>query len=172
MDRAPRVYLGIDPGYSGAIAKLVLTDGGADDDMTLTLYDMPTHALRVNRKHTRRLDLYALATWMDAHAAGATRATIEDPNVLPNQGIVSSGNFMFACGAAQMAVAAHLIPVVLCKPRVWKQEMNLPGGAEGKDAARRRATQLFPHHTGWFTRKCDDGRAEAALLAWYGSRLP
>jgi crossover junction endodeoxyribonuclease RuvC len=40
---------------------------------------------------------------------------------------------------------------------------------EGKDGSRLRAAELMPRHAALFTRKADDGRAEAALLAYGGA---
>ena len=157
------LFVGIDPGYGGAIARW---DSGAG----LDVYDMPLHTLTVNGKRKSRIDLYTLATWVDVHLSNVTRAVIEEPNALPGQGVVSMFNFGFACGVVQAMVASMLIPVVLFKPSQWKAALGIPGGPEGKDAARRKASQLFPTSAGLFARKQDHGRAEAALLAWYGER--
>jgi hypothetical protein len=43
--------------------------------------------------------------------------------------------------------------------------------ADRKDAARKRACQLFPQVAGLFSRVKDDGRAEAALLAYYAHHM-
>jgi len=38
---------------------------------------------------------------------------------------------------------------------------------DGKDGARARAAELFPAYAQMFARKKDDGRADAALIAWW-----
>jgi hypothetical protein len=38
-----------------------------------------------------------------------------------------------------------------------------------KDVSRQRASALLPRHSGLWLRKKDDGRAEAALIAYYGA---
>ena len=45
------------------------------------------------------------------------------------------------------------------------------GGADGKNECRALATRLFPSCATSFERKKDAGRAEAALLAYYGAKL-
>ncbi|MBC7907617.1 MAG: hypothetical protein H7Y60_12860 [Rhodospirillaceae bacterium] len=40
-----------------------------------------------------------------------------------------------------------------------------------KDGARARASQLLPAHAGLWCRAKYDGRAEAALIAYYGATL-
>jgi crossover junction endodeoxyribonuclease RuvC len=53
---------------------------------------------------------------------------------------------------------------------VWKKALKIKGtGAEGKNASRVAASQLFPEHAELFSRVKDDGVAEAALIAWYGA---
>jgi hypothetical protein len=51
------------------------------------------------------------------------------------------------------------------RPAVWKAQLKVP--AE-KDAARYRANQYFPKCSTAWKRKMDDGRAESALIAFYG----
>jgi hypothetical protein len=48
---------------------------------------------------------------------------------------------------------------------------GIPGGRENKDASRQKASMLFPKFAHLWARKKDDGRAEAVLLAHYGSKL-
>jgi crossover junction endodeoxyribonuclease RuvC len=55
-------------------------------------------------------------------------------------------------------------------PRKWMKDLKLSGG---KDANRQRAAQLFPAYAASFSRVKDDGRADAALLAyWLASFAP
>ena len=46
--------------------------------------------------------------------------------------------------------------------------MNIPPGQGMKDLARAAAVRRWPTHASTFARKCDDGRAEAALIAVAG----
>lgn len=162
-----RYILGIDPGLGGALALYqpqhpIFAAGYAE------VIDMPTHTITVNGKQKRQIDLYQLARWIDMHSSDISLAVIEDPHALPGQGVTSSFNFGAACGIAQMAAASAMIPMHLVRPATWKKAMNLTAD---KDASRRRASMLFPQHSANWARAKDDGRAEAVLLAYYGSKL-
>jgi crossover junction endodeoxyribonuclease RuvC len=145
---------GVDPGLSGAIAIL--------GDSTLTVLDMPT--LQIKGK--RILDLYALAQFFDLNG-NVKLATIEDPHAMPGQGVSSMFKFGFNCGAVQAMVASAFIPMKLVSPASWKGAMGL---GKDKDASRRLASQIMPRFSHLWARAKDDGRAEAALLALYGSK--
>ena len=148
---------GIDPGLSGAIALL----GGAAE---VEIADMPTLEI----KGKRIIDLYALAQLFDLAGKDTRLAVIEDPHAMPGQGVSSMFKFGFACGAVQAMVASAFIPMKLVAPGAWKKAMGL---GSDKDASRRLASQLMPRHAHLWARKKDDGRAEALLLAIYGSKL-
>jgi crossover junction endodeoxyribonuclease RuvC len=53
-------------------------------------------------------------------------------------------------------------------PAVWKKHFKLPAD---KEASRALALPLFPATAEHFARKKDHGRAEAALIARYGSEV-
>lgn len=156
--------LGIDPGTHGALA---LYDGEA----TVSTTDMPTFAITVGRKKIKRLiiDLYELGRFFDLYAGSIEKAIVEDVNSQPNDGAIQAFKFGFNCGTVQAMVAAHFIPMTLVRPNVWKRAMGL---TSDKDASRRKASMLLPKCAGQWSRVKDDGRAEAALLAVYGSANP
>ncbi len=153
------VYMGIDPGYSGAIAfySPTLND--------LMVFDMPTFKITVNRKKKNQIDMHQLAK-IAGNNQGVKLALVEQVNALPAQGVTSCFNFGFAAGAAQMAVVAAGFPMELITPMKWKKAMGL---SKDKDASRRLASRLMPKHAHNWTRVMDDGRAEAALLAYYAA---
>lgn len=155
-------FVGCDPGMSGAIAVYWPADG------QLVVHDMPTH--EINGK--RRIDLYQLTQLLEGvHHLTSARAVVENVGAMPGQSPNSMFSFGFACGALQAAVAASLMPMTLVVPQVWKKVYGLKGGKEFKDLSRAAASRVFPKHAGLWARKKDDGRAEAALLAHYGSKL-
>ena len=63
-------------------------------------------------------------------------------------------------------LAALDVPVTIVTPQAWRKRVVV---REGKDGSRERAMQLFPRQAAMFARKKDDGRADAALIAYYGS---
>lgn len=157
----PRTLIaGIDPGLSGAIA---LYDPAKGDFRQVI--DMPTHEVRVNRKSKRRLDLIDLAGFFEDVGGEIALAIIENVNALPKQGVTSGFNFGYATGAITGIVAANFIPITRVTPLVWRRQIKLVGG---KDASRQRASELFPRSAHHWPLKKHDGRAESALLAYYG----
>lgn len=157
-----RYHAGVDPGLSGAIALLEPASGD------LIVFDMPTHELKRGKTAKRHIDVYQLGTFFDLHASSIIRAVVENPHSMPGQGVSSSFAFGFNCGVAQMALAANMVSMVLVPPAVWKRHMGL---SADKDASRALASRLLPKHSGKWARAKDDGRAEAALLAIYGSKM-
>ena len=151
-------YLGIDPGACGALA---FFDPDRD---AMNVYDMPTHTVRTGGKNRQRIDMHELANIVKYYAPRGVRGMIEEVSALPGQGVTSMFSFGKAAGAVEMALAALCIPYELVTPAVWKRVMNVRGD---KDEARRQASRLMPAHAKHWPLKKHDGRAEAALLAYY-----
>jgi crossover junction endodeoxyribonuclease RuvC len=63
-------------------------------------------------------------------------------------------------------LAALQIPTTIVTPQAWQKACSVRGG---KDGSRLRAAELFPNYANLFARKRDDGRADAALMAYYGA---
>ena len=148
--------LGIDPGFSGAMAWL---DLGGD----LRVEDMPTLTVERNGKAKRDLDLAALVELTEQHRPAF--AVVERVGAMPGQGVSSMFAFGRGFGSILGVLAALRVPVELVTPAAWKRTLAVP---QGKDGARLRASQLLPAHGGHWRRAKDDGRAEASMLAWYG----
>jgi len=165
----PSAYMGIDPGLSGAIAVYRPEDGH------VTCYDMPTFEV----KGKRQIDFYGLARIVDTFHLQIKKAVIEEVGAKPryvkgkpvSMGAASSFKFGKAAGAVEGVVAANFIPVRLVGPGVWKRKVGLPAGSD-KGASRQLACRLFPQFSHYWARVKDDGRAEAALLAIFGSKEP
>lgn len=157
------VILGIDPGFTGALALY------NPDQHTVTIGDMPTTTRRMSGGKLRtELNIPAVLHWLDAHLPPAdVVAWVEDPHALPKQGITSAFRFGQVCGAMQAAVLAYHIPLHLVAPATWKKAMGLSADKVG---CQHRASQLLPAHAHLWPLKKHDGRAEAALLAWYGAQ--
>lgn len=160
--------LGIDPGLTGALA---LYAGGE----TLIIYDMPTY---VAKKKTK-LDLDALDRCLHSLAEGwhVDYVFIERVGAMPRQGVSSAFNFGFVAGALHALVVAHF-GTTACRvvtPQQWKFGVGIDANPDHDKKARKatsraRAVELFPSHADLFKRAKDDGRAEAALIAWYGAK--
>lgn len=153
--------LGIDPGLSGAFALFTPTTGA------LVVFDMPTFTLSRGGKAKRDPDATELARLVDA-AGPIAHAFVEQVGAMPGQGVSSVFAFGKVFGLALGILAANFIPLTMVAPVKWKRALGVP--AE-KDGARARASQLLPAHAGLWSRRKDDGRAEAALIAYYGSTI-
>jgi len=103
-----------------------------------------------------------VARIVDATAPDYT--VIEDVTSSPQMGVTSAFNFGRSLGIVEGACASRSI-LTKVRPQVWKAATKTP---KDKNLARRRAMQLFPCAYDLFSRAKDDGRAEAALLCFYG----
>jgi crossover junction endodeoxyribonuclease RuvC len=154
------ILAGIDPGLSGAVAFLDVATGAV-----LDIAYMPTLALSRGGKNKREVDAHALARLIGDRRPG--HAFVELVGAMPGQGVSSVFEFGKSFGVVIGVLAALGIPFTLVAPVVWKRALGVPAA---KDGARARASQLLPaaaHH--WPLVK-HDGRAEAALIAYYGLR--
>jgi crossover junction endodeoxyribonuclease RuvC len=158
------IYIGVDPGMKGALA---FYDPVAND---LDVYAMPTfHRTRTSGRGLNVLDLIQLARIIDNQIGWDRKASvwIEMVHSKPGEGVSSAFNFGFGTGALHGLFAAHFLPIQIIAPVKWKRALACPAD---KDAARERASQLFPRHAQNWPLAKDDGKAEAALIALYGSK--
>lgn len=150
--------IGIDPGISGAIS---LFDRNTQS--LLEVVDMPTLEVDSGKTKKRHISATALrdilVCFLDSHVV------IEKVGALPGNGSVSMFNFGRSAGIIEGVVAALQMPHTYVTPAAWTKAV---GRAAGKDASRMRAMELFPSKADLFKRAKDDGRADAALIAyWY-----
>ncbi|MBS4045459.1 MAG: hypothetical protein KG075_03890 [Alphaproteobacteria bacterium] len=162
-------FAGIDPGALGAIALYAPADGA------LTIFDMPVFEILTGKKKRKRIDIYALARFFDLHASSIALVAIEDVHAMPGQGVTSMFSFGRALGVAEMAVAAHQVPIEYIAARKWKGAFGLD---DDKEKSRLVATRLLPRHAdqwavvrGVRDKERAAGRAEAALLAMFAHRI-
>jgi hypothetical protein len=151
------IILAIDPGISGALAFYNSADASCIEvlDMPILNGDVNPHAM-----------------WsfiLDRHP---DVAIIEQVSPMPKEGVSSVWRFASAFTTAHVVVRLMNIPVVMVPPAKWKRSMNLKGGKEGKEQARKRAIEAFPSCAQNFHLKKHHGRAEAAMLAVYAATLP
>lgn len=156
-----RIVLGADPGKSGALVLL------GDDDVLLAVRDMPDAD-----GHELTAAILSLLGEHDPYLP--TVAWIERAQAMPDhlqgrrQGSASIFNYGRNFGALEGAAAAFGVPVKLVPAATWKAWY--PDVTKDKDTSRAKAKELWPLHADLFKRKKDDGRAEAALIAYYGAQ--
>lgn len=153
------VVLGIDPGLNGALAFVHTTRGIID------VVDMPTHSLVRGGKYKREIDAHDIVQLIELQRP--LRAYMELVNSTPQMGVTSAFTFGEGKGVLKGVLAALYVPTTFVTPQTWQREMAV---RKGKDAARARAAELFPHDAERFQRVKDDGRADAALIAAWGIR--
>ena len=170
-------YLGIDPGFTGAVAVLHEFENENVNQMMTTVLFHDAPVIKIMRKKKKgakaagfrqEFDLQGMLKILRRYAGPHTRgftvfAAIEDVGTMPEQGISSAFRFGQGFGYWEMALAALDIPYRKVRPEVWKRRMMEGMGAKEKGASILRALQLHPTLT--LNRKKDHGRADALLIA-------
>ncbi|MDP2619885.1 MAG: hypothetical protein Q8P46_06865 [Hyphomicrobiales bacterium] len=156
--------LGIDPGVSGALACV------DEHGVVQAMYDMPV--LQAEGARGRRIvDGPALIRLLRRErvffSACNFRAVLESVRSMPRDGHVGAFSFGRSFGTIETALAAVEVPFVPVRPQVWKKALSVPAS---KDGARAAASRLLPSGASMWPLKKHDGRAEAALIAYYGVR--
>lgn len=159
------LLMGIDPGFSGAIAVVDIDRRRLVDLIDLPLFQTETKARKSG--HFNHLDVHKVSSLIDLYAPMTALAVLEEPGAMPKQGLSSTFRFGHVCGALHGVLAGHYVPVQPVKPGVWKSALGL---SEDKDASRRLATREFPDFEWLWARKKDNDRAEAALLCIYAHK--
>ena len=144
--------LGIDVGMSGALSFY--------DGEELMIYDMPVFP----RNKTKRVDALAVSNIIKDNKPD--HAFVEQVNSF-GMGATGAYNFGWSCGVIEGVLSTLHIPFTYITPMKWKKSMQCP---KDKDAARMRASQLFPQFAHNWSLKKHDGRAESALIALYGTQ--
>ncbi len=158
------IYIGVDPGLDGAIAIF-----DPDHSDKLTIYDMPTLAITRGKSKKREIDAYALRT-IFAHAGepGHRRVIIEQSGPMSRDGAMQAWKTGSGWGIVYGVVVGVGLPIQIVTVQRWKKAMS---ATADKDLSRKLAMSAFPDYTNHFSRKKDDGRAEAALIALYAHRV-
>ena len=151
------MYIGIDPGLSGAIAGL------APDGTREALYDTPVLTLRTSRGSRTEYDIAGLVALLAPYSGPQSHVIIEEAQAMPGQGTRSMCTIGRGFGVWLGMLGALGLAHTRVRPGVWKKALGL---TRDKEQARLRAMQLSPGAD--LRRKKDHGRAEALLLAWYG----
>jgi len=167
------LVLGVDIGAGGAFAFLT-----PDGDL-MDVVDMPVDVIQIGKHKRSRVSPHRLLALL--RGAQGAHAFLEQPTYRPmkrrdpqtgetedaHMGAAGAGAFGESYGAVLMGIVAAGCAYTEVRPGVWGRAIKLHGG---KDDARRMASRLFPAHADRFSRQKDDGRADAALIGWWGAR--
>jgi len=148
--------IGIDPGVGGAIAEIY-------PDGRLYTHDMPIFELITKGRRRKHVNAVLLSHLMTDPFP--EHVFVEQVGSRPGESHQSTFSFGEGFGIIKGVVATLSLSVTFVRPQEWKKALGLTAD---KGQARQRATELFPGNAGDFVRVKDDGRAEAALIAWYG----
>lgn len=141
---------------------------------------MPVDVIEVN-KHTRsRVSPHRLLSLLKG--ASNAFALVEQPEYRPMKrhnsqtgilentsiGVVKAAAFAEGYGVLLCALIASGCSIQEIRAGEWKKKMRLTGN---KDDSLRMAANMFPAFARSFARKKDDGRAEAALIGYWATRI-
>ena len=147
------VILGIDCGYRHGGVALV-------GDKWAEVHDLPVFS-------EGGVDVVALMDILTS--ADVDHIYIERQQAMPKQGVSSTFKIGYGFGQIVTTVALSRTPYTIISPSIWKKFLGLQ---RDKDAARRLAQQWFPELASLLTKKKDEHRAEALLIAYYGRGRP
>lgn len=145
------LVIGVDPGMTGAIA--IVDSYG----VLVDIYDMPVLDGDISAQLVADLDGWRY-DFLDCVAV------IEDVHSMPKQGVASSFKFGRGKGVVEGVFAGAGLSLRYVSPAKWKRDLRL---SKDKGASRQLAVELWPSKVALFKRVKDDGRAEAALIAYW-----
>lgn len=165
------IIVGIDTGLNGAIAIYL-----PDTHIITEICDMPKMSITVGKKAREILDITQLKKIMESvcHLTSIGRNLIVYERVWGQGGQNAAAGFNF--GVNYGTVLAYLAVFAQCElhpviPQTWKKSLKV--GVSDNDIANR-ADSIFPKES-WRWRGprggLKDGRAEAAMLAYYGRTI-
>lgn len=145
-----KIYIGIDPGKSGALAMI-----RGDGDIRVWPFNSAEYV--------------EVLTGLTS-ISREIKCCVEKVSAMPGQGVVSMFNFGHNLGLIEGVLQANRIPYQLVPPQTWKKEFSLNSD---KAKSIEVCQKLFPNVSLLATersRKPNDGMAEALLMAEYARR--
>lgn len=156
-----KLYVGIDPGLDGALAAI-------DGNGIVGIWDAPTVTVKVGKKNRRKYVPAQMAHLLKTLPKAETYLVgLELVRSMPGQGVVSMFSMGHGLGLWEGIISGLELPIAHVSPVVWKKAMLKGGIGQEKAASILRAQEIFPGSATYLTRKKDDGRAEALLIAAY-----
>lgn len=156
------IYIGIDPGVTGAIAEI--QPGTAATLDRVAVRDLPV----LKTAGRSRIDVIDLRNMLTGYARGGVQviAAVEEVRAVPKWGAPSAFRFGEAFGQIIAVLTALDIPLDLIPPKVWQRGV-FKGKAKDPDTARLEAARKWPWLREALKRKCDHNRADALWIAEY-----
>ena len=152
------LIIGIDPGISGSICFF-------EDGKILDVIEMPTMIDgKKNKKQVNGSQIYnEISKRIFRVNRQNIRVVIEQVSAMPGQGVTSMFNFGQSFGILKGICSAMQLSMYFVRPAKWKKYFNLINSE--KDASRTRAIEIFPYFSAQLSKKKDNNKADAILIA-------
>ena len=154
------LIIGIDPGINGAIC--FFENGEVRD-----VIDMPT--MQDGKKNKRQINGNQIFNEISLRIQNINKKNInvvvEQVSAMPGQGVTSMFNFGQSFGVIKGICSAMELPIFYVRPAKWKKHFNLINSE--KDASRTKVIDMFPRISNKLSRKKDNNKADAILIAQY-----
>ena len=154
------IIVGIDPGISGALC--FFSNGNVID-----VIDMPTMAEgKKSKKQVNGRQIFnEILDIKNTFAGHKINVVVEQVSAMPGQGVTSMFNFGQSFGVIKGICSAMELPIFYVRPAKWKKYFNLINAE--KDASRTKVIEMFPKISQKLSRKKDNNKADAILIAKY-----
>ena len=154
------LIIGIDPGISGSICFF-------KDGKILDVVEMPIMIDgKKNKKQVNGAQIFnEIAKRINQTEKKDIKVIIEQVSAMPGQGVTSMFNFGQSFGILKGICAAMQLPMYFVRPAKWKKYFNLINSE--KDASRTKVIEMFPRISDKLSRKKDNNKADAILIAQY-----
>ena len=154
------LIIGIDPGISGSICFF-------EDGKIIDVVEMPT--MTEGKKNKRQVNgsqiFNEISQRIHKLENHEIRVIIEQVSAMPGQGVTSMFNFGQSFGVIKGICSAMELPIFYVRPAKWKKYFNLINAE--KDASRTKVIEMFPKISQKLSRKKDNNKADAILIAKY-----
>ena len=152
------LVIGIDPGISGSICFF-------QDGKIIDVVEMPTMIEgKKNKKQVNGSQIFnEISERIKKLDKMDIKVIIEQVSAMPGQGVTSMFNFGQSYGILKGICSAMQLPMYFVRPSKWKKYFNLINSE--KDASRTKAIEIFPYFSAQLSRKKDNNKADAILIA-------
>jgi crossover junction endodeoxyribonuclease RuvC len=152
------LFIGIDPGISGSICFF-------QDGKIIDVVEMPTMIEgKKNKKQVNGSQIFnEISERIKKIDKKDIKVIIEQVSAMPGQGVTSMFNFGQSYGILKGICSAMQLPMYFVRPAKWKKYFNLINSE--KDASRTKAIEIFPYFSAQLSRKKDNNKADAILIA-------
>ena len=152
------LIIGIDPGISGSICFF-------EDGVIKDVIEMPTMTDgKKNKKQVNGSQIFnEISERIKKTDKRNIKVVIEQVSAMPGQGVTSMFNFGQSYGILKGICSAMRLSMYFVRPAKWKKYFNLINSE--KDASRTRAIEIFPYFSTQLSKKKDNNKADAILIA-------